>query len=778
MEPTSFAVSESLYLTSLPVSGKEPAKPKEVPTNHLAVIDCSGSMSCDLPKIREQLKRKLPKLLREKDTISIIWFSGRGQFGALLEAEPVATLTVLKDVEQAIDRWLRPTGLTGFKEPLEEVSKLVDRVAKKTPGSAFSLFFMSDGCDNQWPRPDILKAVEKAGSSVSSATFVEYGYYADRPLLTQMAEKSGGSLIFAEDFDRYVPAFEASIQKRQTGAKRVEVRIPGDVIGGFAYAFSGSDLLTFAVEAGSAQVPEDTKEIWFLSPAVLGTLRVEPDGRPGAVHYQAAYAALSLFAQRMRSDVVLALLRALGDVRFIKKFSGLFGKQKYSEFVDAARLAAIEPSLRLTEGYDPKLVPPDDAFTVLDLLLILSEDDGNKILLDSPAFKYSRIGRGRLDASVVLSEDEQREVDELSAKIAMERNAKKISEYASRIATITAGKEALKFEAYPAPDGYSISNLVFNEDRPNVSVQVRRPGKVDISGRVTDALKDMLPKEVDTSIIRNYTVIKDGLVNVQLLPVRITEETAEKLKHVLLEVPDLFVTAANLHAVKDRAEVLIDLSKLPVINRKMVGQISAKQFFEQKYELLKLKAAQKVYNSYVKELLPAKRAEGLEEKYGADAAAWLKEQGITDSGFAPKSVQAESTDFYMSKELKVSLKGLSSLPSLKELKAAVAKGRLNAGASLMRATYDEVEGFLASDIYTKAAAKEKVLEAWLDGQAKATKNRVRELIYFAAQTAFVLIVGQVWFTEFGSLDENEMTITADGQPLVCKAEMIEREIKI
>ncbi len=272
METTSYAVSDSLYLTSVPVSGKEPAKPKEVPTNHVVVIDCSGSMSYELPKIREQLKRKLPKLLREKDTISVVWFSGRGQFGTLLEAEPVATLTDLKDVENAIDRWLRPTGMTGFKEPLEEIPNLVARVSKKTPGSVFSLFFMSDGCDNQWPRQDVLKAVEKAGSSVASAIFVEYGYYADRPLLTQMAEKSGGALIFAEDFDRYVPAFEAAIQKRQSGAKRVEAKIPGDVIGGFAYAFSGSDLLTFGVEAGAVQVPEDAKEVWFLSPVVHGTL--------------------------------------------------------------------------------------------------------------------------------------------------------------------------------------------------------------------------------------------------------------------------------------------------------------------------------------------------------------------------------------------------------------------------------------------------------------------------------------------------------------------------
>lgn len=765
MDTVSNRISDSLYLVKQNVSSKGPAKPKEVPTNHVVVIDCSGSMSYELPQIRDQLKKKLPKLLKEKDTISIVWFSGRGQHGVLLEGEPVATLADLKDVESAIDRWLKPVGLTGFKEPLESIPALVEKVAKRTPGSTFSLFFMSDGCDNQWPRPDILKAVEKAGSCVSAATFVEYGYYADRPLLTQMAEKCGGSIIHAADFDRYAPTFEAAMQKRLTGAPRSEVKIPGDVVGGFAFAVAGDELLTFAVESGAVQVPSDLGAFCYLSPVPVGDLSADA-GDPFPF-----YAALSLYAQRMKSDVVLSLLKATGDVRFIKKFSGLFGKQKYSEFVDDARLAAFEPSLRLTEGKDSSLVPPDDAFTVLDLLHILSEDEGNRLLLDSPEFKYNRIGRSTMDAAELLSEDEQKEVDELTAKMGAEKSAKKIAEHAARIAAITSGKEGLKFEAFPAPDGYSISNLVFNESRPNISVQVQKLGKVDVSGKVPDALKDVLPKEVATSIIRNYAIVKDGLVNVKVLPVRLTAATLKRLND---SAPaGLFADGSG-----DNLEFSLNLESLPIINRKMVKSVSAKDFFETSYELTKMQAQQKVYNSFVKELLPPKKADGLAEKYGADAAAWLDEQGFKDYGFNPKRVVAPPTDVYLSKELKVSLKGLSSLPSLKDLRAAVAKGKLNAGAALMKPTFDEVEAFLKSDIYVKAAAKEKVLEAWLDGQAKATKVRVRELIYFVSQTTFSLIVGQVWFSEFSSLDENTMTITVGGESVECKAEMREVEVKI
>jgi len=266
----SFKISDSLFLVQQTVSQAAPTVVTDIPTNHIAIIDCSGSMYGDLPRLREQLKKKLPKLLKEKDTLSLIWFSGWGQFGTLLEAEPVATLADLKAVEQAIDRWLKPMGLTGFKEPLEEASKVVDRISQKSSSSIFSLAFMSDGCDNQWGRADILKAVETVGGKVASATFVEYGYYADRQLLAAMAEKAGGAVIFAESFDNFMPNFEAILQKRSTGAPKIEVPIAGDPICGFAFSLADGDLLTFGVEGGSIKAPKDIGVVYYLSPTADG----------------------------------------------------------------------------------------------------------------------------------------------------------------------------------------------------------------------------------------------------------------------------------------------------------------------------------------------------------------------------------------------------------------------------------------------------------------------------------------------------------------------------
>jgi hypothetical protein len=213
--------------------------------------------------IRAQLKDKLPKLIAEGDTISIIWFSSRGEYGTLVKGEPVATLKDLGDLYKAIDRWLKPVGLTGFKEPLEEAAKLA-----KELGGVCSLWFMSDGYDHQWSQAQILKAVADLVPVFASMTFVEYGYYCNHPLMVSMAESAGGALILNEDFKKYEPAFEAAMQKRPLGAKRIEVELGADTIKGFAFAMDGNALLTFKVEGNHVTVPEHLDQVWFLSPEI------------------------------------------------------------------------------------------------------------------------------------------------------------------------------------------------------------------------------------------------------------------------------------------------------------------------------------------------------------------------------------------------------------------------------------------------------------------------------------------------------------------------------
>lgn len=773
---TGYVVSPGFSLVSQVVQSKPVSVQKSVKVNYLVVLDCSGSMWNELPKIREQLKRKLPKLLGLEDTLSIIWFSGRGQCGILLEAEAVSTLTDLTVVNQAIDRWLNPIGMTGFKEPLQEVSTLIKRIKGKQSDAKFSLFFMSDGCENQWPRNEVLAAVETAASGLSSATFVEYGYYADRPLLTAMAERSGGQLIFANGFDSYQPAFEAAMGKKVSGAAKVEVKVPGYAVGGFVFTVSNGELTTYAVEDFKAHLPEDILEFWYVEPSVH-PYNDKVSNKSEEKVLAAAYAAISLYSVRMNSDLVFIFLKALGDVNFIERFSTCFGKQKYSEYMDSAKVAAFDPKLRFTKGWDPKKVPADDAYTVLDLLKLLASDDSNHVLFEHPDFKYSKIGRSRLDAAEVLTPEEQAQVTEITAKMAKEKKAGEIKKLQEALAAIMDSKQGgLKFVTNPAPEGYSISNLVYNADRPNVSIHVQKQGTVDLTGRIPDEFKGKIPEIFPTFVHKNYTVTKDGLNNIEVLPVRVTEATAKKLADLLPSE----AKPTNISMANGLVTGVINLKALPIINRKMVTAVSAKALFELQYELLKTKAGQKVYKDYLEDRFPKKASATAEATYGADGAKWLLEQGFGPNGYAPlHTVSAESTDVYMGKELKVSVPGFSSLPKVADVKSRIASSKKQTTAGNLMAPYvAEVETYLKSDEYAKAVDKDVAFKAWVESRAKNATTQARKIMYDMACIKFSVIVGQVWPREFASLDENTLNVKLDGIDTECKVEMKEVAIKI
>jgi hypothetical protein len=734
-------------------------------------------MSYELPKIRDQLKKKLPKLLGPKDTISIIWFSGRGQCGVLLEAEPVATLTDLTIVNQAIDRWLNPIGMTGFKEPLQEVAKVIARVKVQRPGTVFSLFFMSDGQDNQWPREEILKVVQTTAGSLVSATFVEYGYYADRPLLTAMAQMAGGQLIFAQGFDAYQPAFEAAMGKKITGAPKVEVRIPEVPIGGFIFTLVDGDLVTYGVEDCKANVPEDTKEFWYVVEDLLTHKdKLSNQSSPEAI--AAAFAAVSLYSIRMNSDLVLALLKGLGDIDFIERFATCFGKQRYSEFMDSAKAAAFDPSIRYTKGYDPTKVPAEDAYTILDLLRLLASDDDNHILMDHPEFKYSKIGRSRIDADEVLTTEEQTKVDEINAKLAKTKKASDIKVLQAELAAIMNSKKgALVFTANPAPEGYSISNLVYNENRPNVSIGVRKTGTVDLSDRIPEGDDyAKIPQIFPTFIFRNYAIIKDGLVNVEVLPVRVTKDTAAKLAELLPQE----AKPTNISMIGDFVIGVINLRALPVINRRMVSSVSAKALFAHQFELIKTKAAQKVYGDYLKDRFPKTASAKDTVAYGGVAAKWLLEQGFGYNGYAPPhTTQAESTDVYMGKEIEVSVPGYKSFPKVSEVRDRFGSSKKQTTPGALMAPYvEEVEKYLQSEQYVDAKDKDAEFKTWIEAKSKSSVQKARQLMYQMACTKFSIVVGQVWPIEFSSLDETSLKVKLDGVETECSIVMREVPIKI
>ena len=96
------------------------------PVNHVFTVDISGSMYHTLPKIRSHLKAKLNHLVKDDDTVSIVYFADSNCCGVAVDKAVVNDSKSFLAVCTAIDKHLQPRGCTSFVPPLEKAIQLVE----------------------------------------------------------------------------------------------------------------------------------------------------------------------------------------------------------------------------------------------------------------------------------------------------------------------------------------------------------------------------------------------------------------------------------------------------------------------------------------------------------------------------------------------------------------------------------------------------------------------------------------------------------------------------
>ena len=249
--------------------------------------------------------------------------------------------------------------------------------------------------------------------------------------------------------------------------------------------------------------------------------------------------------------------------------------------------------------------------------------------------------------------------------------------------------------------------------------------------------------------MRNFTIVKDCIVNVKILPLETDIQTLKNLRASGLTIKPLAKIG------EDRMSVLVDFTSLPLVNRAMTRGISGKEYVNDSIRLEILKGRQKVMKFFRDNSIGLRNAEGLKQKYGEAAGEWLSEQGIRDYGFSPKVERTESTDVYMSKELNLKIKGVSSLPAVAATVAKRAEGKkkLNNGDLIILWAYDAVKSEL------DALDKDKVIE-YLDKETKATINEVRELNKRLSRVMYGIVVGHAWFADL-DFEETKVSVKAD-----------------
>ena len=303
------------------------------------------------------------------------------------------------------------------------------------------------------------------------------------------------------------------------------------------------------------------------------------------------------------------------------------------------------------------------------------------------------------------------------------------------------------------------SDLVFNTSRANISVRCTYRGFVEIPKN-----KFNIAPPIQTYIHRNYTIVKDGVVNFEKLPVKLDNTTFEVLK-----------SKGMVNGVNN-GTILLDVSDLPVVNRAMTKELNVLDYVNLNYQYLSKQAELKVFNHNLKELFP-KQSEGFVARFGQEGADWLKEIGITEfNGFSPKTVYAESTDFYYCPTMDCSFKG-KTLPTVAKTVEAIAKDKLNSlGVQLMATAVKEINGYLETDEYKNAVDKPKVLELWLNKRKIELTSQKRDIEFKIAQTVTAKLLSKAEWSDVDIIDDGKVNTTINDTELI--AEIIEKEIEV
>ena len=649
------------------------------PTNHVYVVDVSYSMAQFLPLMRQHLKNAVSIVAKKEDTFSIIYFSGKGQCGVVIEAVPVVDLSSVTAIQNTIDKWLTPIGLTGFHDPMALAIQLSKRLNTDRVGN---FIMLTDGYDNVSNRDKVIDTARSLSDHYNSVAFIEYGWYCDRDLIQRMAEVAGGIHLFAGEYTEYTHQFETSIVDA-VRAPRISVAV-NKTAKEAMYIHDGNILIVDVGDDQHIRVPETVDYVYAVVPKDVLQKKMSEDR---------LYMVLFYALKKDNPRLAWRVLEALGDVFLIDQYTNAFTRQEITNVLDSVTECVFSKVARFKAGKDLSYLPPENVTTVNDILTILTQGTVH-LHTKSSLFEYNRITK-KQDAIDVLP----RFLDN--------------------------GKPPL------------ITDIVVHSERANVSLQTIMHGNVEIPENEWDI------KYVPSNTFRNYTVIRDGILNIKTLHLTVDNRTQGAL--------DTTLTSTQMDVLNvrdDETEVVIHLSKLPVINRTMRTELSLRSFEAAITNLLQVQGIVKGIKSSTS--IETRKTAGIENKYGKEAATWLSSLGVRDYGFSPKGRTAETKDHYVATEVKWAVKGMSSLPSVNEVKKKVSSNK--------KLTPREVL------VYNGMRLVDAVSPESVNEMLALYKKDVKNTQAYIGSMVQTIILGKTWFDGEPDVVDTEIEIIASAGP--------------
>ena len=716
-------ICPNLFLVEQEIKQTKASAVRPDTINHVWIYDRSGSMSYVLPRLAEDLIARA-KELPVGDTITLGWFSSEGQFDFMLKGFKITDAKDYSVLEKMIRQNKSPIGCTCFSEILHDTDKVVKDLSIISPN--FALCFFTDGYPvvSNYSREieSIQTAITNLNGKIGASLLVGYGNYYNKELMSDMAERLGGALCHSSD----LPTFSISLVDFISGARDVggnlvvplevpEVQLAFGVNGKMVNLYTvdpaknevrvqtskkGKDLiyiLTSKTPKGGKEVLEFTDKVASSSDSLV----------------RGAYAAAYVLTQRTKTDKALEILGKVGDKELVDLITNSFTPDEYGNAESRLQVAMSSPSKRFQKGRDTNYLPPADAFCLLDALDVLLADKQACFYPYSDDFVYRRVGR-----------------------------------------------TAETLDGYPKFDARdnvkcAINSLTWNSSRLNLSVLARIEGTIDLLTKaVVDGGESVSPKTVGfsdkypTFVWRNYTLVRDGFLNVQKLPVSLSRDSFDVLaKHGMVD-----------GTYKTDSIYILDLTVIPVVNRKIAeGRTSATELCRSVMKETEYKAILKTF----KWLLNKDKEEDTEapKTFSDLQKAYLVANGIDPktNAFSPPTTQVKTDDYYEAKTFDIKVKGLSSIP---KIEAVVTKRKES-----KKLTISETLVSHALSVYEASGVdkmRKDLHDKWLETSLERLIPDMRSVRRKIQETKFAVILGKRFFDEFDKMCE-ESKLTVDGQ---------------
>jgi hypothetical protein len=542
----------------------------------------------------------------------------------------------------------------------------------------------------------VMNALSGLSKKISNAILIGYGSYYNKELMSKMAEKVGGALVHSERLEDYASSVGAFMGMES--AKRIEVKSPSlypiSVVG-----YQDGSVVTLPIDSGKILVPENMDKIWVLQSKnhiadLVGfdTEIVKPD-----YIYEGLLACSYDLINKTQTDKAIDILGTSGDVHLIGLTANAWTNSEYGVAQKEISTAIKDEYSRYFSGKDTNYVPDPGAFCLMDALQILAEDDKAFFYPRHKSFSYNRIG--------VKTESVE---------------------------------GSLEFHGFDT-NACRFGDLVWNSNRLNLSVRAK------INGVVRIPANDLqLPVVFSCFVWRNYTIVKDGVINMDTIPVSVSKNTFDRLVNAgMIDAPDNDWETKKIFS--------LNLKSVPIVNRNLSTAPKSTEFISWLNRELELEYAQKYLNWLIAKNDPDGSATQQPIKYNLAQEEYLAQFGIKPDGcFQPKVIAQEATDFYYAKEFDVKIKSFSSAPKVEEVISWDGKKSLTPSKSFMLDVINNVNSWNTVD-YMKEKNGIIVAQA-----AKIDLNKVKlELKSIRTKiqsTRFAVLLCKQWFPDLSERD--------------------------